>query len=574
MNKDVIYIEAEDDITDIISKIEASKERIVALVPPKNSGILKSIVNIKLILKSGQSLGKNIVLVTTEESIIKLAAVVKLPVTKNLQSAPSIPTEKTEEIEENTSKEEVVEEKSVIKVTDNAKEDVKPEENEEESYVDKITQLANEKAKEKEEKTEDKKSKEKSKKAEKTEKTSNPFINWLKVYKKWLIIGFLTIAVATLVAIWAFVIAPSVNIEVDIRTTSANFSESISLVSDKTLVDTDNGVFLIEEIKNEETEIIEVEATGEKNVGEKASGVITLTIYLDPYDSTSLNAGSPVVVDGLTFYTVEDVLFYVDDNTTSCQNKNKLSELQSKGCLLYEDVDVIAAEAGIKYNIAAASNWKTNNASIGAFSSTNMTGGTDSIVKIVSEEDINKAKKEFEESQKKIQIETETKLINKAGTDKFRIPSTFEQTITIKSVTPEINSEIENEEKIKIEFVTSSTVKSIDEVRLKEFITLKAKITEDQKIYSINDKNTFVEGLVQTDSGYAGKLKTSYKFGPKITDNDILEKVKGKGIGDIQHILKSIDGVSGVVIEKSYPWVNSAPNDSNKITIKLNFEGE
>ena len=37
MNKDVIYIEPEDDITDIITKIEGSKEKIVALVPPKKA---------------------------------------------------------------------------------------------------------------------------------------------------------------------------------------------------------------------------------------------------------------------------------------------------------------------------------------------------------------------------------------------------------------------------------------------------------------------------------------------------------------------------------------------------------
>ena len=37
MNKDVIYIEPEDDITDVILKIENSKEKIVALVPPKKA---------------------------------------------------------------------------------------------------------------------------------------------------------------------------------------------------------------------------------------------------------------------------------------------------------------------------------------------------------------------------------------------------------------------------------------------------------------------------------------------------------------------------------------------------------
>ena len=39
MNKDVIYIDVEDDITTIISKIKASKERIIALVPPRRIGV-------------------------------------------------------------------------------------------------------------------------------------------------------------------------------------------------------------------------------------------------------------------------------------------------------------------------------------------------------------------------------------------------------------------------------------------------------------------------------------------------------------------------------------------------------
>ncbi|MBR0479924.1 hypothetical protein IJJ49_01485, partial [Candidatus Saccharibacteria bacterium] len=93
MNKDVIYIEPEDDITDIITKIESSKEKIVALVPPKKAGVFRSIVNIKLIAKSGNAAAKKVVIVTTDPSIIKLAAATKLPVTKNLQTAPTIPSE-------------------------------------------------------------------------------------------------------------------------------------------------------------------------------------------------------------------------------------------------------------------------------------------------------------------------------------------------------------------------------------------------------------------------------------------------------------------------------------------------
>ena len=45
MNKDVIYIEAEDDITDIITKIENSKEKI-------NEENRYDTLNEKLVLKS------------------------------------------------------------------------------------------------------------------------------------------------------------------------------------------------------------------------------------------------------------------------------------------------------------------------------------------------------------------------------------------------------------------------------------------------------------------------------------------------------------------------------------------
>ena len=50
MNKDVIYIDVEDDITAIVGKVKASKERIIALVPPKRVGVLRSAVNMRLIV--------------------------------------------------------------------------------------------------------------------------------------------------------------------------------------------------------------------------------------------------------------------------------------------------------------------------------------------------------------------------------------------------------------------------------------------------------------------------------------------------------------------------------------------
>ena len=142
MNKDVIYIEPEDDITDIISKLESAKEKIIALVPPKKAGVLRSIVNIKLIYKTAAASGKTVVLVTNDQSIIKLAATVHMPITKDLQTAPHMPTDKDiddDEIEpiETITEEVVEEENNIITVKDNTVVE-EPEEPEKEELVEEI----------------------------------------------------------------------------------------------------------------------------------------------------------------------------------------------------------------------------------------------------------------------------------------------------------------------------------------------------------------------------------------------------------------------------------------------------
>ena len=90
MNKDVIYIDVEDDITTIISKIKESKERIIALLPPRRIGVLQSAVNIRLLARAATSADKRIVLITNDSVLAGLAATAKIPIAKTLQSKPEI----------------------------------------------------------------------------------------------------------------------------------------------------------------------------------------------------------------------------------------------------------------------------------------------------------------------------------------------------------------------------------------------------------------------------------------------------------------------------------------------------
>src|ERR1043165_8529377 len=90
-SKDTVYIDIEDEITAVIDKVEAAKEKIVALVLPKRATTFQSIVNMRLLKRSADKADKKVVLITGEAALLPLAGAAGLHVAKNLQSAPAIP---------------------------------------------------------------------------------------------------------------------------------------------------------------------------------------------------------------------------------------------------------------------------------------------------------------------------------------------------------------------------------------------------------------------------------------------------------------------------------------------------
>ena len=569
MNKDVIYIEPEDDITDIISKLENSKEKIVALVPPKKAGVLRSIVNIKLIAKAATSKSKTAVLVTTDPSIIKLAAATRVPVTKDLQSAPAVPAAETVTDAENLS------------VSVEAHDTV---ETEAETSAD-----VNAPAKDGLD-THTKKSINKPNKA--SSKSSQKWLEWFKEHKKLSIGCGCGLVVFILVLVWAFVIAPAVDIEITIRTTSNNFSENVTFTSKLEEEDASIGKFYFEEKKKESKQEVSFTATGTKNVGEKASGKITLYAYFPIVagkGNTSVSTSTAFSYNGLKYYPAADVSITWDGTLKDCDNADSIENVVTDSCLIYSDpVEFVAEEAGEKYNITAStSGWTSNASSVSGYASSDFTGGTDKTITIVTQADIDKAQESLTASTDTATSTSTTNTKKTASTsslkedflaelaeqeDLFVITSSFKQTAANVVSTPAVGEEVKDGVTPKLSVTTTATVYTIDKTKVEEFISKKAKLGDDQKIYSIN--NPFIESFSEKESGYTGKLKTAYTSGPKVTEEDILEKVKGKKVGEVKAILSSISGVvkDSTTINTSFFWVNSVPNDPNKITINLNVE--
>ncbi len=80
MEEQRIFIEPDDEITDVIDKLEKTKKEIAVLIIPKSAIILQSIINLKLLKRRADDLGKRLAVVTDSGRGRKLAEKIGLSV--------------------------------------------------------------------------------------------------------------------------------------------------------------------------------------------------------------------------------------------------------------------------------------------------------------------------------------------------------------------------------------------------------------------------------------------------------------------------------------------------------------
>lgn len=572
MNKDVVYIEPEDDITDIIARVKGAKQKLVALVPPKKIGVLRSAVNTKLIAKAARLSDKVVVIVTTDSSLIKLAAAAQIPVAKNLQSRPKLPSEIIKEEKENPEQfidekdyDDEVDPEEALKTSKNATPVMSQHSQAQSANAKKADQeITSDDIERDEEKSE--------KSAKKGKKATIPT---LEKYRKWIIIGACAFVVLVGFLVWAFVFAPAASIAVAIRTTANNFSENVTFTTKSGSENPTSGNFLLEQKKVEKTSSVEFTATGQKDIGEKATG----TVSVDAYLSTK---GVPFrIVDGAMFTFGNMNYVVTEGGTISFQNDRECENFEDgnvsdAGCFKTVVVKVQATQPGEDYNIGPHdSGWDTNAdksplKSVASIrNSAAFTGGTSKIVTVVSESDFNTAKEKLESQGRE---DGKAELVKQFGDDMITIESSLEVSTSDPKSTPAVGEEVTGVTP-KVEATTTYTMFAVDKTKVEEFIKTKtaSSVAADQKIYAI-DKPFFENFTKQSDTSYTAKLKSATQTGPKVTEEDILEKSRGKKIGEVTSLLKSINGVSSVKITPSFPWVSVVPDDPNKITIELKVE--
>ena len=551
MTKETIYIEPSDDITDILSKLKASDKKIVALVPPKKPTVFLSSVNVKLIARTAKAEKKAVVLVSTDDALTKLAMAANLPVASSLKSRPVMPGEAPQTSDAPASK----------ITTAGAESTAEPED----------SPASKTKSKSKPEKSE------KSEKPKKSQPAASGFKGFLLRNKLWLILGGIFFLALIAFLVWAFKFAPSVSLSVSVRTSSSNFSENVVFTTNPADEKVENSTFYLREETLEKSQVIKFTATGKKDFGERASGeVIVVAYFLDPGSleipaDTKFSHGSFDYASTAAATLVGPAKKTASAYKTACNNySDEDFEIGIDYCQVSVTVPVKAVAAGEDYNLSATNEgWTSSLSGLTILTRSDITGGTSRIVTVVQQSDVDLA---LDKMKSESSDNGKNELLAKLSNTVMPLEASFKIEASDPKVEPAVGEEVKEGVTPQISAQTTYRIFTLDNVRIEEFIKQKANVEDGKRLYSVGEP--FIEYFSKTnDTTYSAKLKTTYKVGPEISETEILNKIQGEKLGRIEPLLKdTFSGVSSVKIEKSYFWVNSVPNDPNKVRVELTVE--
>lgn len=589
MNKDVIYIEPEDDITDIIAKVKAAKTKIVALVPPKKAGVLRSAVNFKLIAKTATQHNKTVVLITTDDNLTKFAQSVKMPVAKSLNSKPQLAVEDESEFgDEGDEADDVIEEADDDVSSSKSGKDKKEHKTSSDKTSEEKSKAAAATTEKEEVVTEDEVEEAEDEKSKK--KKSNKKVPDFKKYRTQIIVGAIAAIALVVVLVWAFAIAPAAKIIVHVSTADKNFSEKIELTTDPDEEDIDAGVFYMEEKTIQKDSSADFEATGEEDRGTKASGTITVKrtspVVIDDgmSEAITIPAGTKFTYNGLTYISTEQAtLAQVNGSDVATETCSVETSDFTVRCDLAKDIttriSVQAAENGDKYNMSAAnSGWSVSVAGMAVASSAEISGGTSKIVKIVSEDDLETAEESLDVSG---ESDARKELTETNSDEYILISGSFNVENGKLTSSPALGEEVPDGATPKVTKTTTYKIYAVSRDAINQYIekVVKESIGDDtQTVYSTGAEkdaettSAFFESYKNSNGKYTAKLKSTAKVGPRVTPEMVSEKALGQKIGQVRTMLTSINGVKDIEIERSYFWVTSFPSDPNKVEIEITVD--
>ncbi|MDB5168517.1 MAG: hypothetical protein JWO55_775 [Candidatus Saccharibacteria bacterium] len=544
MNKDVIYIDVEDDITAIIGKVKDAKQKVVALVPPKRIGILQSTVNLRLLARAASQADKHLVIISNNPALIALSAAAKLPVAKNLQSKPEMAEIAALDIDDG---EDVID-GAQLPVGELARTaDAKPpqvvavnnpaidnaiDENVAEDMPGRALPPAPGQLP-----------------GKARTKSGIKVPNFNDFRKKLLLIiaaGVLLIAFL----VWSVFFAPRATVQITARTSDSSVNNNVTL-GDNLKTDLTANTVRVATQQVKKATSVEFDATGSKDIGEKATGTVVFSTESISALGKTIPAGTVLAsTSGMTYVTNASVTMTIENY----KGATTVVTAEARGAKANGASGVVTgAPSGINASLQGAT-----------------TGGTDKTITIVTAEDIQKATEQLKaQDVEAIKKELSTTL----GKDVIIVEQTFKASDGAPVSVPGVDQEVATNIKPKLTSEVTYSLSAVDKNELNDYLdahfTKQLEGIKDQRTYDNGaDKVTFTN-VNAVESGFTASIVATAKIGPKVEDSVIKNISKGKRYGEIQSSIEAIQGVDTVDV-KFWPfWVNAAPSDIKKINVEF-----
>lgn len=534
MNKDVIYIDVDDDITAIIGKLKDSKEKVVALVPPKRVGVLQSAVNLKLLDRAAHNADKRLVLITNNQALIGLAAAAKMPVAKNLQSKPELPEIAALEIDDG---EDVID-GADLPIGDHARTAGNVDDADTETDKAAAGLLASTKALPPTSGTSPRPPKPK----------NGSRVPNFDSFRKKLLIGIGAGILLIVFLVWAIFFAARATVVITARTSAENVSKTISL-NQTGPTSFSSGVIKAARQEQKKPQSVEFDATGQKDVGTKATGTVKFSTDSISKLGTTIPAGTQL--------SSSSGLVYITNQSVTITSSNYSGA----------NTPVTAAENGEKYNAASGSVSGAPSGISASFVGATA-GGVTKMVTVVTAADVQKAAEQLA-TQEDPAIKPQLKAA--FGKDVKVIDTSYAVQKSDPVSAPAVGQEAAGKAKLTTELTYS--MMGVAKAELATYLddAVKEEIVDqpNQRVYDNGATAASFTDFVAEAAGGKARLVANGKVGPQINDDEIKEKVKGKQYGDIQADIGAIQGVDEVDT-KFWPfWVRTVPNDVKRISIEF-----
>ncbi len=545
---DVIYLEADSEITEAIDKLKSARGREVRIAVPGRSTMLQSAVNLKLLKKTAHNGGKKLVLISSDRATLSLAAGLGLLVAKNVKAEALLPSSAMAPPQ--SSHEPVVIDQAAEE-TKNSRSSSSSSRSSSRSKNSSSDDTDNNYIDLSEDGSSDSDIQKASAGHSKKSKQSPKIPNFMGLNKK---ISITVAAFAVFIMLMlAYVFLPTAKVTLLAKAQKTPVNVEFTLDSTVRKSDYSQGLVAANQLTVTKDLSAQYTATGKKDVGTKATGSISVK-NCDDTSTHSVPANTVMTSNGKTFTTNSAIVVPAGSAGGGIVN-----------CSATVNVAVTATQSGDTYNVSNASFSVAGQPSkVTGTGSTS--GGTTKIAVVVTQADIDKAQKEMIDSASQ---NAKQDVESKAGSDERFFPETFTSSVSGLTTSAPVDSESSGgtvSAKVKYSELSANNT-DLDNLFTEQ---IKTQIPGSNQLYQSGWKDAKYSAKPSSSEKAEVKAVGNAFYGQAIDIKQVARDLSGKAKKDATDVVTpKYPQVTGVQVESNPALAPNIPFFANRITVEI-----